>query len=54
MGVHDVVSELELDELDFAGDLELIRECGFFGCLCGNDVLLLSWRPDRSALDSSL
>jgi len=45
MGIDDVISELELDELDFAGDLELLRERCFFSCLCGNDVLLCCDRP---------
>jgi hypothetical protein len=55
VGIDDVVSELELDVLDFASDLELIvRERCFFGCLCGNDVLLRCERPVGSAFDSSL
>jgi hypothetical protein len=45
VGIDDVVSELELDVLDFAGDLELFRERGFFTYLCGNDVLLRCGRP---------
>jgi hypothetical protein len=45
VGIDDVVSELELDVLDFAGYLELLRERCFFGCLCGNDVLLRCGRP---------
>jgi hypothetical protein len=41
MGIHDVVSELELDALDLAGRLELLDErCCIFDCLCGNGVLL--------------
>jgi len=36
-----MVSELELDELDLAGDLEVVfAERCFFGYLCGNGVLL--------------
>jgi len=45
MGIDDVISELELDELDFACYLELLRERCFFSCLCGNDVLLRCERP---------
>jgi hypothetical protein len=40
VGIDDMVSELELDVLDFASDLELLVQYCFFGCLCGNDVLL--------------
>jgi len=45
MGIDDVISKLKLDELDFASDLELLRERCFFSCLCGNDVLLRCGRP---------
>jgi hypothetical protein len=45
VGIDDVVSELELDVLDFACDLELLRERCFFSYLCGNDVLLRCGRP---------
>jgi len=45
MGIDDVVAELELDVLDFAGDLELVRERCFFGCLCVDGVLLRCCRP---------
>jgi hypothetical protein len=54
VGIDDVISELELDELDFTRDLELLRERCFFGCLCGNGVLLRYERPVGSALESSL
>jgi hypothetical protein len=45
MGVDDMISELELDVLDFAGYLELLRERCFFGYLYGNGVLLRCERP---------
>jgi len=54
VGIDDMVSELELDALDFAGDLELLRERYFFGCLYGNDVLLRYRPTERSAVESSL
>jgi hypothetical protein len=53
MRVDDVVAELELDELDFAGDLDVVRERCFFGCLWRNGVLLRRDRPG-AVLDSSL
>jgi len=37
MGIDDVVAELELDVLDLAGDLEVLRERFLFGCLCRNE-----------------
>jgi hypothetical protein len=45
VGVDDVVAELELDVLDLTGDLELLRERYFFGCLCCDGVLLRFGRP---------
>jgi hypothetical protein len=54
VGIDDVVSELELDELDFTCDLELLRERCFFSYLCGDGVLLRCERPVGSALESSL
>jgi len=36
MGIHDLVTELELDVFDLACDLEVVCERCFFGCLCGN------------------
>jgi hypothetical protein len=53
MGIDDMIAELELDVLDLAGDLELVRERCIFGLL-RNDVLLRYDRPVWAVLDSSL
>jgi len=45
MGIDDLVAELELDELDFASNLELLDQLYFCGCLGRNDVLLRCGRP---------
>jgi hypothetical protein len=40
VGIDDVVSELELDDLDLSGRLELLDERCLFDYLGWNDVLL--------------
>jgi hypothetical protein len=45
MGIDDVVAELELDVLDFAGYLELLDQLYLCGCLWRNGVLLRCGRP---------
>ena len=42
MGVDDMIAQLELDELDFACDLELDVELFLLRCLWRNGVLLCS------------
>jgi hypothetical protein len=54
VGIDDVVTELELDELDLAGDLDDLCQLFIFSCLCRNECPP-SLRPTRwAALDSSL
>jgi len=36
MGIDDVVTEFELDVLDLACDLEVLRQLCFFSCLYRN------------------
>jgi hypothetical protein len=54
VGIDDVVAELELDELDFARDLELVLRRVLLRCLCRNDLLLLFRSPKRTTPSSSL
>jgi hypothetical protein len=53
MGIDDVVTQLELDELDFARDLDLVLGRVLLNCLWRNDLLLCSGRPDGRPLFKS-
>jgi hypothetical protein len=54
MRVDDVVTELELDELDLAGDLDVLCQGCFFSCLCRNGCPPSLRATDGPTRDSSL